>query len=71
MLIQTDGGEVSKGLFEIVSGILSIAVYPLFFFALAAALTPTVKPWRRIVGGVIASTLALGLLYHLFTSASH
>lgn len=49
---------------------LVIVLYVIFFFALAAALTPTAKTWRRVVGGVIASALALTLLVHLIRSGS-
>jgi len=49
---------------------LTIALYVIFFFALAAALTPTEKRWRRVVGTVVASTLAIALVYFLISSGS-
>ena len=70
MLIQSNGREVNKGLFEIIRAVLGIAVYPIFFFALAAAITPGRKRWQRIVGGVIASTLAVGFVYYAIVSNS-
>lgn len=50
---------------------LSTVLAVVFLFALAAALTPTEKLWRRIVGGVIAALLAGALLYNLFVHGFH